>query len=165
MRRALAIDESSYGPHHPDVATDLNNLDELISSHQPGWMMLRPLIRRALAIDEKSYGTHHPRWPTDLNNSGLLAPINQTGMARPSRCCAGALDIHENSFGPYHPKVAKQPSTILAECVQDTSFRPRPNSMLWRPWLLMKKAWGLNIQNRHPAQQPGAVASKPEPAC
>ena len=26
MRRALAIDEKSYGPEHPNVATDLNNL-------------------------------------------------------------------------------------------------------------------------------------------
>ena len=26
MRRALAIDEKSYGPDHPNVATDLNNL-------------------------------------------------------------------------------------------------------------------------------------------
>ena len=26
MRRALAIDEKAYGPDHPDVAIDLNNL-------------------------------------------------------------------------------------------------------------------------------------------
>ena len=26
MERALAIDEAAYGPGHPDVATDLNNL-------------------------------------------------------------------------------------------------------------------------------------------
>jgi len=26
MRRALAIDEKSYGPEHPSVARDLNNL-------------------------------------------------------------------------------------------------------------------------------------------
>ena len=26
MRRALAIDEESYGPDHPNVASDLNNL-------------------------------------------------------------------------------------------------------------------------------------------
>ena len=26
MRRALAIDEQSYGPDHPDVAIRLNNL-------------------------------------------------------------------------------------------------------------------------------------------
>ena len=29
MRRALAIDESNYGAHHPNVAIDLNNLAQL----------------------------------------------------------------------------------------------------------------------------------------
>ena len=29
-RRALAIDEKSYGPDHPDVARDLNNLAGLL---------------------------------------------------------------------------------------------------------------------------------------
>ena len=32
MRRALAIDEKSYGPDHPDVATDLNNLAGLMQA-------------------------------------------------------------------------------------------------------------------------------------
>jgi len=30
MRRALAIDEASLGPEHPNVARDLNNLAELL---------------------------------------------------------------------------------------------------------------------------------------
>ena len=30
MRRALAIDEKSYGPDHPKVAIRLNNLAELL---------------------------------------------------------------------------------------------------------------------------------------
>jgi hypothetical protein len=30
MRRALAIDEKSYGPDHPDVAVQLNNLALLL---------------------------------------------------------------------------------------------------------------------------------------
>ena len=29
-RRALAIDEASYGPDHPNVAIDLNNLAQLL---------------------------------------------------------------------------------------------------------------------------------------
>ena len=58
-RRALAIDERSYGPDHPTVATRLNNLALLL------WTTNRlaeaePLFRRALAIDERSYGPEHP---------------------------------------------------------------------------------------------------------
>lgn len=30
MKRALAIDEQSFGPHHPDVATRLGNLAALL---------------------------------------------------------------------------------------------------------------------------------------
>jgi hypothetical protein len=32
MRRALDIDEKSYGPAHPDVARDLNNLAQLLKA-------------------------------------------------------------------------------------------------------------------------------------
>ena len=32
MRRALAIDEHSFGPDHPNVATDLNNLAQLLKA-------------------------------------------------------------------------------------------------------------------------------------
>ena len=34
-RRALAIDEKSFGPEHPNVATGLNNLAELLQRYQP----------------------------------------------------------------------------------------------------------------------------------
>ena len=55
MRRALAINEASYGNDHPDVATCLNNLATLLQdTNRPG--EAEPLMRRALAIDEASYG-------------------------------------------------------------------------------------------------------------
>ena len=55
MRRALAIDEASYGPEHPDVARDLNNLAQLLQSRNR-LAEAESLMRRALAIDEASYG-------------------------------------------------------------------------------------------------------------
>ena len=59
MKRALAIDEKSYGPEHPRVAIDLNNLAALLqATNRLG--EAEPLMRRALAIDEKSYGPEHP---------------------------------------------------------------------------------------------------------
>ena len=60
MRRALEIDEKSYGPEHPDVARDLNNLAQLLQvTNRLG--EAEPLMRRALEIDEKSYGPEHPK--------------------------------------------------------------------------------------------------------
>jgi len=49
--RALAIDEAAYGPGHPAVATDLNNLAQILQDlGQPE--AARPLQERALAITQ-----------------------------------------------------------------------------------------------------------------
>src|ERR1700724_958308 len=60
MRRALAIDEKSYGPEHPHVAIDLNNLAKLLMATNR-LAEAEPLMRRALVIDEKSFGPQDPR--------------------------------------------------------------------------------------------------------
>ena len=71
MRRALAIDEASFGKDHSDVARDLNNLAGLLYTTNR-LAEAEPLYRRALAIDEQSYGPHHPDVAIDLNNLALL---------------------------------------------------------------------------------------------
>ena len=59
MRRALGIDEASFGASHPNVAIQINNLAGLL--HATNRLdEAEPLLRRALAIDEASYGTSHP---------------------------------------------------------------------------------------------------------
>ena len=35
LRRALEIDEKSYGPDHPEVATRLSNLAQLLPGREP----------------------------------------------------------------------------------------------------------------------------------
>jgi tetratricopeptide (TPR) repeat protein len=51
LELALVIDEAAYGPDHPEVATDLNNLATILQDlGQPE--AARPLQERALAIDE-----------------------------------------------------------------------------------------------------------------
>jgi tetratricopeptide (TPR) repeat protein len=81
-RRALAIDEKSYGPEHSRVAIDLNNLASLLqATNRLG--EAEPLMRRALAIDEKSYGPEHPNVAIDLNNlARLLQATNRLGGGR-----------------------------------------------------------------------------------
>jgi tetratricopeptide (TPR) repeat protein len=52
LERALAIDEAAYGPDHPHVATNLNNLALTLQDlGQPE--QSRPLLERALAIVSK----------------------------------------------------------------------------------------------------------------
>ncbi|MCH7726225.1 MAG: tetratricopeptide repeat protein, partial [Planctomycetes bacterium] len=63
MRRALAIDEKSYGAEHPDVAIRLNNLAQLLQATNR-LAEAEPLMRRALAIFRASLGDDHPRTMT-----------------------------------------------------------------------------------------------------
>ena len=84
MRRALAIDEQSYGPDHPDVAIRLNNLALLLQDTNR-LAEAEPLMRRALAIDEKSYGPDHPNVAIRLNNLAAAASRPRTASPRPSR--------------------------------------------------------------------------------
>ena len=59
LRRALAIQERSLGPNHPDVAGQLNNLAMFL--HDTNRLsQAEPLLRRALTICETSLGKKHP---------------------------------------------------------------------------------------------------------
>jgi len=69
--RALAIDETSFGPEHPNVAIRLNNLAQLLQATNR-LADAEPLMRRALAIDERSFGLDHTNVATDLNNLAIL---------------------------------------------------------------------------------------------
>ena len=103
-RRALAIDEASFGPEHPDVAIRLNNLATLL--RETGRLdEAEPLMRRALKIFEASFGPEHPEVATGLNNlAQLLKATGRLDEAEP--LMRRSLEIVEASFGPEHPKVA-----------------------------------------------------------
>ena len=79
MRRALAIDEQSYGPDHPKVAIDLGNLAHLLQATNR-LAEAEPLLRRALAIDEsESIGAE--------NHSASVCG-NTTCLKQSRRCSA-----------------------------------------------------------------------------
>jgi tetratricopeptide (TPR) repeat protein len=111
-RRALAIFETSLGPDHPNVATNLNNLAQLL--HATNRLAeAEPLMRRALAIDETSYGPDHPDVAINLNNLALLLKdTNRLAEAEP--LCRRALAIFETSVGPDHPSVATNLNNLAA---------------------------------------------------
>ena len=70
MRRALAIDEASYGPDHPNVAIRLNNLAQLLqATNRLG--EAEPLSRRCLEIllgFTRSTGREHPHLRAAIEN-------------------------------------------------------------------------------------------------
>ena len=136
MRHALAIDEASYGPEHPLVATQLNNLALLLrATNRLG--DAEPLIRRALAIDEASYGPGHPEVATDLSNlAQLLQATNRLGEAEP--LMRRALAIDEASYGLEHPNVARDLNNLAQ--LLDAINRPGEAEPLVRRALAIDEA-------------------------
>jgi len=117
-RRALATDEASLGPDHPNVAIRLNNLASLLQDTNR-LTEAEPLYRRALAIDEASYGSDHPNVATGLNNlAELLHDTNRLTEAEP--LYRRAKEIYQASYGPDHPNVATGLNN-LAWLLKDTN--------------------------------------------
>ena len=78
MRRALAIDEQSFGTEHPRVALRLNNLATLLKATNR-LAEAEPLMRRALAIFVASIGPEHPsKRAVTGNYAGLLTAMGRT---------------------------------------------------------------------------------------
>jgi tetratricopeptide (TPR) repeat protein len=81
MRRALEINEKSFGPEHPDVAIDLNNLAQLLQATNR-LKEAEPLMRHALEIAEKSFGPEHPTSDTFRSNLKLLEDAMSSGAGQ-----------------------------------------------------------------------------------
>jgi len=76
--RALRTDEAAYGPDHPGVATDVNNLGSVLRDLGDS-VGARASCERALKILERRLGKDHPRtlvarrnfetldWPENLS--------------------------------------------------------------------------------------------------
>ena len=92
MRRALTINEKSFGPQHPKVAIGLNNLAQLLQTTNR-LAEAEPLMRRALTIDEKSFGPEHPEVAIRLNNLAFLrAELGDWAEVLTERC---VLELRE----------------------------------------------------------------------
>ncbi|MDI1310558.1 tetratricopeptide repeat protein, partial [Prosthecobacter sp.] len=119
MRRALKIDEASYGPDHPTVAICLNNLAQLLKATNRLEEAEEPM-RRALKIDEASYGSDHPTVARGLNNLALLfKKTNRLAEAEgPMRRALGILFRFTQTVGHKHPHLdstIKNYTQILVE--------------------------------------------------
>lgn len=129
MRRALAIDEVSFGHEHPNVAGRLNNLATLLKDTNR-LEEAEPLMLRALAIDESFFGKEHPNVARDLNNlAALFQAMNRLEEAEP--LMRRALAIDRASFGNEHPNVASDLNN-LATLLQDTNRLEEAEALMRR---------------------------------
>jgi tetratricopeptide (TPR) repeat protein len=104
IRRALAIDEASFGADHHYVAIRLSNLAQLLQATNR-LNEAEPLMRRALAIEEVSFGADHSNVAVAVNNlAKLLEATNRLADAEP--LMRRALTIDELCLGVDHPNVA-----------------------------------------------------------
>jgi hypothetical protein len=143
FRRALAIDEASYGNGHPNVARDLNNLAELLKATNR-LAEAEPLMRRSLAIVDAKYGSVHPELAIRLNNlAGLLQATNRLAEAEP--LYRRALAIDEASYGNDHPNVAIRLNN-LAQLLQATSRLVEAEPLMRRALAIVAASHG----NDHP---------------
>jgi len=133
LRRALALDEQSFGLNHANVATCLNNLAALL--HDTNRLKEAEILyRRALAIDEQSFGSNDPKIATCLNNLALL--LKASGRLREAEpLYRRALAVDEQSFGPDHPRVATHLNN-LAQLLQATD-RPEEAEPFYRRALII----------------------------
>ena len=144
MRRALAIDENSYGTEHPEVAIRLNNLASLLQDTNR-LAEAEPLMRRALAIAEKSYGPEHPDVAIALNNlATLLYGTNRLADAEP--LMRRALAIDEKSLGTEHPDVAIDLNN-LAQLLKDTNRLADAEPLMRRALAIDEKSYGPEHPN------------------
>ena len=136
IKRALSIDEASYGKDHPNVATALNNLAALLQATNR-LAEAEPLMKRALSIDEASYGKDHPNVATALNNlAALLQATHRLAEAEP--LSRRATLIFARSLGWQHPntetvsrnwtailsELGKQPDVELKKLLAETQTAP-----------------------------------------
>ena len=139
IRRALAIDESSYGMEHPAVARDLNNLAQLLVDTNR-LAEAEPLMRRALAISESNYGPDHPVVASLLNNlTRLLGVSNRFSEAEP--LVRQALEIDESIDGPMHPKVARSLNN-LAQLLKATNRLAEAEPLMRRALAIDESCFG-----------------------
>ncbi|MEJ8848533.1 tetratricopeptide repeat protein [Variovorax rhizosphaerae] len=139
MRRALVIDEDTFGAEHPKVATQLNNLAQLLEATNR-LAEAEPLMRRALAIDESSFGAQHPYVARDLTNlAQLLQATNR--LAEAESFMRRALVIDENSFGAEHPDIARDLNN-LAALLQATNRLAEAEPLMRRALAIDGKSFG-----------------------
>ena len=95
---------ATFGPEHPDVATNLANR-ALLYAIQGRYAEAEPLSKRALAIHENALGPDHPFVAANLTNLAALYD-NQGRYADSEPLYKRALAIQQATAGSNHPNIA-----------------------------------------------------------
>ncbi len=141
FERTLRIDEKAFGPEHPEVAIDVNNLGNVLQDlgDLPG---AKAAFERALRIDEKAFGPEHPNVAIDVNNLGsVLQDLGDLPGAKAAY--ERGLRIDEKAFGPEHPNVAICVNN-LGSVLRALGDLPGAKAAFERALRIAEKAFGLD---------------------
>ncbi len=168
MRRALEIDERTFGKGHPNVARDLNDLGLLLLVTNR-LSEAEPLMRSAVTIFERSLGEDQPHVAVALNSLGqLLQATGRLSEAEP--LMRRALEIDEKNYPTEkHPSIAIRLNN-LAALFKDMNRLSEAEPLLRRALEIDEKSFGtthpdiardlnnlaylLQITNRHGEAEP-----------
>jgi tetratricopeptide (TPR) repeat protein len=144
MRRALQIEEDSWGTQHPEIAGSLSNLALLLQVTNR-LSEAEPLMRRALQIGEDSFGPQHSNVAILLNNLAQLLQ-DTSCLSEAESLMRRALQIDESSFGPQHPNVARDLGN-LAQLLQDTNRSAEAEPLMRRAFQIFEDSLGPHHPN------------------
>jgi tetratricopeptide (TPR) repeat protein len=136
--QALAIREQVLGLEHPDTASSLNDLAEVLRE-QGEYAAARPLYERGLAIREQVLGPEHADTANSLNNLAMLL-YQQRDYTNAKSMLERALHIHDRVFGSVHPNTF----TLLSHLAQIHLFHG--NRLQARQYFTR----ALAVAERHP---------------
>ncbi|HEX3366498.1 CHAT domain-containing tetratricopeptide repeat protein [Phenylobacterium sp.] len=97
MRRALAIEEATYGPRHPQVAVALGAIADTLEETDR-YAQAEPLLRRALEIRRAALGDRDPDTAMAYNNLAYCVDA-QGRYAEAEPLFARALEIARAALG------------------------------------------------------------------
>ena len=136
MRRALSIDERSYGADHPDVATRLNNLAQVLYATNR-LVEAEPLYRRAVEIFVrfgKATGHEHPHMRVDLENYRILLAKMKLPQEEIDQRVRAAMET-AGALNPIDPEVGRLlgPAKSTKEVLEalDRQYREEGKPAIW----------------------------------
>ena len=141
-RRALAIDEASYGPDHPHVAIRLNNLADCCSARTGPARPSRSIAAR-WRLTRRATGRIIPRWPRP-QQSRHFAGLRRIGSGEAEPLYRrGPSDLRRSlRAGP--PDVASA-STISQIAVRHETALLRPSRLIRRALADLRKGTSVPI--------------------
>ena len=140
-RRALKVDETTFGPNHPSVAVDVNNLGNALRA-LADLQGARAAFERALNIDEMTFGSDHPKVAIRTYNLGnVLRDLGDFQAAKSAY--ERSLRIDQGVFGLAHPKIAIR-LIGLGSVMRDLGDLQKARVTYEQALLIDKSAFGSN---------------------